>query len=166
MAIETEVKIKVDDGTFCQIMSDRRKKGMPLKFSLQQNIIYDTGNGGFMRIRREHGRITFTAKGKSDGRAISSREEIETLMEDNSSEFFDNLRRLSSGKAVYYEKNRANCYFDDCTISLDEFPRGSAHYVEIEGPKNQIKKYIRELGLSRMPVEKRSYFEILRAKNE
>ena len=161
MSIEIEVKIPVDDFTFNKIASDSRNGGLVPIFHRQRNIIYYNG-AGFFRVRYEAGKIIFTAKGKNSGNGINMREEIESVMENTDSLFFEDLKRLAEGSSFYYEKNRANIHLGDCVLSLDELSDGRK-FIEIEGSEEAIKKYIKHFGLEGRFLEKRSYSEILGA---
>lgn len=151
MAIETEVKIRVDEKTFYEISG---KYGNPESL-LQKNVIYKFENG-LLRMRSEGGKTFLTAKGKRLDDKFNSREEIETELP---AEFFSEFEKLGLGNPTYYEKSRASFRLQNCTICLDDL--NGRYFVEIEGDEEEIIENMNMLGLQDHPREKRSYLEII-----
>jgi len=162
MAIETEVKVRVDDTKLEEMTSFL---GNPEYFN-QINLFYQNG-GGFLRLRQEKGKTVITYKGERRDDKFGSREEIELLLEGE--EQVEVLRKIfekmGMNETLYYEKNRAQFDFGRCKIFLDLTPKGSFVEIEAKYPRD-IEKAMRFFGLEDKNIEKRSYLEILRDERE
>ncbi|MFA5084405.1 MAG: class IV adenylate cyclase [Candidatus Paceibacterota bacterium] len=159
MAIETEVKIRLDEKGLAGII---KKLGKP-EFFPQQNIFYQFPKG-FLRIRGENGKTYITLKGKNNSKEYNEREEIEFRVQTQSlSELRHLFGSLGMIEKLHYEKQRANFRLNDCIVSIDLLPDGKT-YIEIEGNREKITKNLRALDLIRYPRENRSYFEMLGGK--
>jgi len=156
--METEAKIKIGDSDVNHIVSLAGK----LKFSKQENIIYDLSNG-FVRIRNENDKTIITFKGKRKKSKLNLREETEFLVDTEKDKMKKIFSFLGLKNAFEYEKLRANFELNDCVVSVDLLPNNEK-YVEIEGKRKNILKNLEILGLSRRKIIKQAYQEIL--KNE
>ncbi len=150
-AIETEVKIGVDDGTFEEVYAEL---GRP-RFSIQKNLIYSVGKA-FLRLRQELGKTILTVKGARQEGEFTCREEVESQLTAN---VFEEMRKIMP-EAFYYEKKRAEAREPYCIIFFDILSDGRK-YIEIEGKEFHISKHRKKLGLENHPVEKRNYLELL-----
>ena len=154
MAIETEVKIPVDEETFNRLYHNEYR---PSSFVIQRILMYSFGES-FLRLRQEHNATILTVKGPRPNGELNIREEIESRLCDN---IFDELKK-SIPNAFYYEKKRATSMVPYCIICFDILDDGRK-YIEIESKiKGEIYRHRKRLGLDKHPVEKRSYLEILR----
>jgi len=154
MAIETEVKIQVDDETFNRVHNYLDKP----KFYTQRNIVYMLGST-VMRYRDENGHTLFTLKGPRQDQEITKREEIESELTWKMFSSFDKAKQLMPG-AFYYEKLRATTRIPYCIICFDILENGSK-YIELEGEEDEIIRHRKNLGLQDFPIEKRNYQELL-----
>lgn len=147
--IETEVKIRLDEKKYTEIFGLLK---MPKKF-LQENLIFENEDY-FFRIRLELGKNLFTIKSKK--RNGNSRQEIESEL---SEDIFDEVKKLDN--VFHYKKERINCGFFECAVSLDVLENGMK-FVEIEGDESAIKECLRVFGLDGFEIETRSYLEVLK----
>lgn len=155
MAIETEVKILVNERTFNRLY---REAHSPSSFAIQKNLIYMFGST-LVRLREESRDTILTFKGPRKRGKITQREEIEGKINWNMFQNFELARQLMPG-AFYYEKRRAISRVPNITICFDILENG-AKYIELEGSKDEIQCHKKRLGLDNHPIETRSYYELL-----
>lgn len=160
MAIETEVKIPVDDETFDRIYFEL---GAGFFFN-QRNMFYEV-NQGFLRLRLEQepdcpDRSFITFKGEKLKSKFNSRKELELFVGKDFETVQELLSLLGFSMNFEYSKKRINYKSTSGVVSLDILSNNS-RYVEIEGNERFIKENIRDFGLQKYALEQRSYFEIL-----
>lgn len=168
MAIETEVKIPVDEKTFERALEELWRFEILVyqikpEFKMEKNVFYKVP-AGFLRLRSYADSVSVTYKGKrEDSEKLNSREEIEFKYPERD---FDKLglllSRIGLEKEIEYQKQRANFYFRDGPIvSFDILPNGQ-RYIEIENTPEKIENIVSRLDLQNHPREKRSYLEIIK----
>jgi adenylate cyclase class IV len=154
MSIETEVKIRVNPER--KIDEIYKLMGKPV-WQTQNNYLFSF-NGNFLRLRYEAGKAFLTVKGAPLMGKYHGREEVECEIP---VEFFSGFSRIHRGYSdpVHYTKLRASTKLMNCQICLDKFYGN--YYLEIEGKEKHIKKVIKIWSLENLPVEKKSYLELL-----
>jgi len=157
---EIEVKFRVEN------LNALKRKLREVGFRMEtprtheMNTLYDLP-GEILRSRKELLRLrqygrkwTLTHKsGKRTGRH-SSREEIETVVEEGESMDLI-LRALGYAPSFRYEKFRAEWTDGNGQVVIDETPIGN--YCEIEGPPRWIDATAKELGVKRKEYIMRNY---------
>lgn len=156
--MEIEAKIELDRNKFDEI---HRKIGKP-KTNLQKNFVY-VFDSGILRIRDENGGAFITIKGKNKESKFSKRTEIECKIPQFFFRAFYGVRKLF-GNPFYYEKYRASERYGNCVVSLDRL--NGRYFVEIEGREDNINQGIKEFALHGLPIEKRSYVQIIQEQKD
>lgn len=151
-AVETEVKIRVNDP---DRMAERlREAGFTLSVarSFEANTLYDTSEGSLraaghiLRLRHVAGRSIVTFKGQEQSGSHKTREEIETEV-GSAAAAHTILDRLQLHPVFRYEKYRTEFKQggdDSGVVTLDETPIGN--FLELEGPGEWIDGNARRLG--------------------
>lgn len=148
---EIEVKFRVDD--LRTLTRKLRQAGFRLdtRRTHEMNTLYDLPGQvlrkrkQLLRLREYGGKWTLTHKsGKKTGRH-SSREELETVVEDGEHMELI-LRALGYAPSFRYEKFRAEWTDGKGHVVVDETPIGN--FGEIEGPSRWIDATAKTLGIS------------------
>lgn len=169
MAVETEIKLRVDSHT--PVRQRLRELGAePLGTVIEHNVILDRPDGSLrsqgcgLRLRSypgtASGRAVLTYKGPVRPGPMKSREEIEVSIEDGErgSEL---LRSVGFVPVLTYEKRRESWTIRGCRVELDE-PPAIGLFVEIEGAdESTIRQVQQELELERQPTVRDSYVRLL-----
>lgn len=160
MAIETEVKVRVDNKKFENLYA---KMGAGQFFD-QRNLFYALDEG-FLRLRLEQeqgcpDRSFLTFKGEKLKSKFNSRKELELFIGKDFETASELLLALGFRMNFEYSKKRINYKSGKCIVSLDIL-QDNSRYVEIEGSESSIKRNIRDLGLQKYPLEQRSYLQLL-----
>ena len=160
MPREIEIKFKVAD--LRDLTRQLRSLGFHLvtKRTHEMNTLYDLP-GGVLRKRRELLRIrkygsecTLTHKSGSKRAQHSSREELETKVEDG--KMLDAiLRALGYTPSFLYEKFRAEWADGKGHVVVDETPIGN--FCEIEGPPRWIDATAKKLDITREDYITKNY---------
>ena len=154
--IETEAKIQLSKEEFRELY---QRLGHP-EFVLQKNWGYVSENS-VIRVREEGEKkyVTLKRSNQAPGK-YNSREEIELMISDVGSvkRIFEILGLTNK---YYYEKKRATTNVGNCVVCLDSIAR-LGEFVEVEGEANNIEGVLEGFGLLNKPIERRSYFEMLR----
>jgi adenylate cyclase class 2 len=160
MSQETEIKFQVDD--LRALARELRTAGFHVttKRTHEMNALYDLP-GGVLRGRKELLRLrkygmkwTLTHKsGKKTGRH-SSREELETSVEDGKQMDLI-LRALGYAPSFRYEKFRAEWTDGKGQVVVDETPIGN--FCEIEGSSRWIDATAKKLGVSEADFITKNY---------
>ena len=160
MSQETEIKFQVDD--LRALARKLRAAGFHVttKRTHEMNTLYDLA-GGVLRGRKELLRLrkygmkwTLTHKsGKKTGRH-SSREELETSVEDGKQMDLI-LRALGYAPSFRYEKFRAEWTDGKGQVVVDETPIGN--FCEIEGSSRWIDATAKKLGVSEADFITKNY---------
>jgi adenylate cyclase class 2 len=161
---ETEVKLPASD--LAAIRQRLAAAGATVESARhdESNDLYDdagrklSGSGRTVRVRQAAGRAILTYKGAArfeSGARV--REERETDVSDRV-ETEAILRGLGLERRFRYEKRREEWRRGGCLVALDETPIGN--FVEIEGPPEEIRRVIAELGLDSSEAIPYSYPEL------
>jgi adenylate cyclase class 2 len=160
MSQEIEIKFRVDD--LRALSRKLRAAGFRLatRRTHEMNTLYDLP-GGLLRGRKELLRLrqygsewTLTHKaGKKTGRH-SSREELETSVEDGK-QMDSILRALGYAPSFRYEKFRAEWTDGKGQVVVDETPIGN--FCEIEGLPRWIDATAKKLGVSETEFITKNY---------
>jgi adenylate cyclase class 2 len=161
---ETEVKFHTPD---LASMAARLEQagGVLVKPRLfERNVRYEnaeaslSGRGVVLRLRQDDGvRLTYKEPAPQAMAGLAHRLELETSVGD-----FDLmeaiLAKLGYFPHVVYEKYRATYQLGAAEVVLDEMPYGN--FIEIEGPAENIRQAIHDLGLSEAPPIVASYMDL------
>lgn len=159
---ETEVKFHVRDLKKIETRLLKLKARLIQPRTHETNLRFDTPNNDLRKSKRvlrlrQDDKTRFTFKGpsaeKEDG--ITSRREIEFIVEDHESakQF---LEALGYQPVVFYEKFRATYELNNTHIMLDELPYGT--FIEIEGQNaEEIRSISNLLGLNWEAMIKAGY---------
>src|ERR1035438_5284815 len=159
MALETEIKFRVDD--LAALAARLESAGFRLETprSFESNVLYDTpdrqmrARTEILRIRSYAGRWTLTHKrlpGAGPGEDTHKhRIETETEVSDGDA-LAEVFLSLGLVPAFRYEKWRAEWQLGEGHCVVDETPIGN--YAELEGPAEWIDRAAVRLGLSPSPT--------------
>jgi adenylate cyclase class 2 len=151
MSQEIEIKFRVDD--LRALARQLRAAGFHVvtKRTHEMNTLYDLP-GGVLRARRELLRLreygkkwTLTHKSKKQTGRHSSREELETAVDDGQ-QMEMIVRALGYSPSFRYEKFRAEWTDGKGQVVVDETPIGD--FCEIEGAASWIDAVAKKLGVS------------------
>jgi adenylate cyclase class 2 len=151
MAREIEIKFRVAD--LRALARDLRTAGFRLvtRRTHEMNTLYDLpgdvlrGRKELLRIRKYGSEWTLTHKSKAKVGTHSSRQEIETKVEDGKN--LDLIvRALGYSPTFRYEKFRAEWADEKGKVVVDETPIGN--FCEIEGPPRWIDATAKKLGVA------------------
>jgi len=157
---EIEVKFRVDD--LRTLTRKLRQAGFRLdtRRTHEMNTLYDLPGQvlrkrkQLLRLREYGGKWTLTHKsGKKTGRH-SSREELETVVEDGEHMELI-LRALGYAPSFRYEKFRAEWTDGEGQVVVDETPIGN--FCEIEGSPRWIDATAKKLGVGRVEYIMKNY---------
>jgi adenylate cyclase class 2 len=160
MAIETEIKYRVNSAQSERVLKDLREfNATYIGEDFEENIIYGGGNlpqlNAILRIRKIGETTLLTFKKNLTGKAgIKEHIEHETIVKD-ASELEMMLEELGFSKCLIYEKRRKTWHFRKVEIVLDELPFGS--FMEIEGTFLSIKEAEMLLGADEFDTEYKTY---------
>ncbi len=167
MAIETEIKIKIDDHE--QLVSNLSALGAGYKgVVFQQDSYFDNAvadmvrGDSCLRLRSESDdrgnmlRSILCYKGSKLPGRVKARTEIETIVDNP-----ENMRQILEGIGykinLSYNKKREIWLFNDCEVCLDLLPLMGC-FVEIEGKdEEKVIETVSKLSLDLNDYERRSY---------
>ena len=131
---EAEIRKKLD--SFADKISD----------SLLLTTIYFNNpyNDATVRARLINSQATFTVKVKVPDKEFKIRKEYETKIE-NFSIFKKQLGILGFAQDKLQEKKRTTYKYKNSEIVIDKYPKIPS-YIEIEGPKEEIKEVLNKMG--------------------
>jgi adenylate cyclase, class 2 len=171
MAVELEIKLKVDD--HAAVVERLREAGARhVSDVLEINRFFDAPDGGLrtadrgLRIRTNRNLASdqvqhvLTYKGPRQPGPMKRREEIEfAVNEVDAAAAF--LSAMGYQKVRSFEKRRSTWTLGECEVVLDVVPYLGA-FVEIEGASiGEIERIQRDLGLSDAVCIKESYIALL-----
>jgi adenylate cyclase, class 2 len=171
LAIETEIKLRVDDlaAIALKVVAAGGKLVVPREF--EDNLLLDDGAGSLraahqlLRLRFTPSGMTLTFKGAPvPNVSFKQREEIETRVSDGDAavEIFGRLGfKVWSRYQKYreeYELALSGVAGGTAHIALDETPIGS--FVEVEGTDDGIRAAASLLGFSESAFIRESYFSL------
>lgn len=164
--LEIEVKIRLKD---LEKMKDAVVKSgaQPEKERFrEENTLYDFPSHVLrhkrcaLRLRKVQGKAFLTFKGAPQkSRRFKVREEFETEVK-NEKHLRKILRSLGFVPVFSYQKFRTVYRKGRLKICLDETQIGD--FLELEGERNDIAKFVRSLGFSRADLIKKDYVELFR----
>lgn len=160
MAIETEIKYRLNSEQFGQIEKDLEEfKATYIGEDFEENIIYGGGTlpdlNAVLRIRKIGEKTILTFKKHLAGNSgIKEQIEHETVVE-NATEIEQIIKELGFEKRLVYEKRRKTWHFREVEIVLDELPFGL--FVEIEGTFMAIKEAEMLFGADEFETEYKTY---------
>jgi predicted adenylyl cyclase CyaB len=153
---EIEAKIKLSQFNLKRVVE---KLGEPEYFD-QENIFYRSKSDN-LRVRYEKNKIILTRKGEAEKSKYKKREEVEWEFSGTREELEKLMIERKYSRVFGYIKKRANYNHDGCVVSIDLLPNKD-RYIEIESDsESDIERVVEFLGLDILPLEKRSYLEIL-----
>jgi adenylate cyclase class 2 len=167
---ETEVKIRVSEGSLSSIRRKLREFGFQQKAerAKEENLLFDFSSGKLaesgsaLRLRRYGSKKLLTFKGpRIEDPRLKIREEIETGIDD-----FVLMRRIleSLGMSTCFEygKYREKFLFSggtsDVEVCIDETPVGC--FVEIEGSASSIEEVAHAMGWTPDQFINRNYVDL------
>lgn len=170
MALETEVKIRVDTEDLESIRQVLRDAGFRVEHPRAEevNCLFDWPDGRLaedgcaLRLRRYGARYLLTYKGKLiDDPLFKRREELQTQIADFSS-MLRILESLGFRVAFRYDKVREKYISSDgkVEVCIDETPIGC--FVEIEGSEEMIETIAERFGWDRSQFINRNYVNLYR----
>lgn len=170
---ELEIKIAIDsEELFKKTFKICTKLfGSPSSHLLQLDEYYDTPDGQLkkqdlvIRIRSHNDKKTIALKSPRIDlpSGMTSRIELEFLSAEGS-QVHEQLIHQGLGPNESAEKERWTFVHHDCEIVLDKLPFIGT-FVEIEGPHEEaIQEVVALLGLSKCPVVRKNYGELMKAK--
>lgn len=169
---EIEVKFRVED--LDGFRSRLKKLGAELVWQgTEKNYYLDTPDqklhraGQVLRVREWSGHSnSFTFKedvAGQDDKKYKVRTKLQIEVSD-APVLLEILKKLGQKPFLEYKKERAHYKLGKNHIELDRL--GRDHFVEIEGAKFEIDRLVGLLGLDWSAREKRSYVELVKAKNK
>ncbi len=167
--IEIEAKWRADEQEHERLRAALRRAGASHIGAVREiNTIFDSIDGAVrtrgqvLRVRLlDDGDSVLTLKGLATYReGIKTREETELHLTDRDA-MLSILSSLGFSPVLEYEKARESWDFDGVVVELDTLAFG--HFVEIEGPEDQIRRGAELLGLDMGKTERRGYPGMMRA---
>jgi adenylate cyclase class 2 len=152
MAKEIEVKFRVSDLRALTRSLKGAKFHLVTRRTHEMNTLYDLPgqvlrkHKELLRLRQYGAEWKLTHKGRGKVGRHSSREELETKVEDGK-KMDAILRALGYSPSFRYEKFRAEWSDGKGNVVLDRTPIGD--FAEIEGPPRWIDQTAKKLGVSR-----------------
>jgi predicted adenylyl cyclase CyaB len=165
--LEIEVKVRTDDlqGTRQKILSSGAILVKERYYEV--NTLYDfrerelLAKGRALRVRTIGKRVYLTFKGPTQkSRRFKIREELETEVK-NARQMKKILKALGFKSIFEYAKHRTVFRKGTLSICLDETAAGN--FIELEGEREKIARFLKLLKIPRKYWIKLSYIEILRA---
>lgn len=167
MAKEIEIKFRISSPHRIR----RRLKELGAEShgkSFEDNLLFDTKEGRLrkrdemLRVRTAGGKKTLTFKGGRDKKGrLKSREEIETLIEDEPEKLVKLFEGIGFAVAGRYQKERETWSYKGAEVLIDRTPMG--WFVEIEGSPGAIRKVAAGLGLDMDKGTAADYLELWRS---
>ncbi|MCX5661105.1 MAG: class IV adenylate cyclase [Planctomycetota bacterium] len=171
MSIEIEAKMKVEDVSHLEasLLNLGAVKGPHIHevntfFDTRHHSLKSTDQG--LRIRIERARegkddtITITHKGPRAHSKLKSRFETELRVNDAAAAA-SLLGALGYHPVLSFEKLRRKWTLDACNVDIDTLPH-LGHFVEIEGPSDNVVLGVREkLHLGGLPIVRASYIALM-----
>jgi adenylate cyclase class 2 len=172
MAIETEVKLRVDDPASLRRRLEELGAEVDAPRHFEDNFVLDfpggtlRARGCLIRLRMAGTESILTYKGPARAEGpFKSREEVETRVEDCNA-MLDVLGRLGLTLWFRYQKFREQFRLQlsgepgesTLHIALDETPVGS--YAEVEGSEASIRLLASRLGYSELDFLRDSYYAL------
>jgi len=163
--VETEAKVRVSDP------AELRKKILELGARLhreryfEENGLYDFPgrvlfkDGRALRVRTIGKKAYLTFKGRPQkSRTFKIREEFETEVK-SARELRKILASLGLKPTFAYQKHRTVFRKGPLKICLDELEIGN--YLELEGPRHDIIRFAKSVGIPRKELIKRDYVQLI-----
>ncbi len=169
MALEIEIKLKVDD--FRQTAQKLQQLGAKFEGDfLQIDSYYDDNKDSLvksdrcLRIRKHINHIgqaiELTYKGARENHRFKSRREI-GLKVDKADELAELFEQLGYTARLTLEKKRSLWDYKNCKVAIDELPL-LGKFVEIEGPDDAVIEQVqKELGLGSIEHQPLSYAHLM-----
>ncbi|MFZ0318589.1 MAG: class IV adenylate cyclase [Candidatus Sulfotelmatobacter sp.] len=162
MASNQEIEIKFRVADMRKLARNLRKAGFRIvtKRTHEMNTLYDLPGGilrgkqQLLRLRKYGSEWTLTHKAKKKTRRHSSREELETAVDDGKKMVMI-LRALDYAPSFRYEKFRAEWTDGKGQIVVDETPIGN--FCEIEGTPRWIDAIAKKLGVNEAEYITKNY---------
>jgi adenylate cyclase class 2 len=153
MAVETEIKLRLEGGIGGMISKLRTLGYLPGPRELEADQLYDFPDGSLrlsgrlLRLRSRGSRWLLTYKGPATPGPHKSREELETGIEDGTT-LSTILAALGYVPAFRYEKYRTTFRRDgeEGSVTIDETPIGV--FLELEGEGDWIDRTATVLGFT------------------
>jgi len=143
---EIEVKIlEIDE-------DEIRKKSDSFADKINDNVLLTTitfsnpYNDVLVRLRKINDEIIFTTKIRIPDKKFKIRKEYETKINDLKI-FKKQLEILGFKQVMLQEKKRTTYKYKNSEVVIDIYPK-MPPYIEIEGPKEEIKEIVDKLGYS------------------
>jgi adenylate cyclase class 2 len=168
MPLEIEVKFHLaapEPMRLALLALGARSQGRHLEHNLRLEDRSDSlrAGGSILRLRRDRRcTLTFKSRPAQASRDFKVAEELEVEVSDGDT-MAQILLRLGFAPVQSYEKWRETLRIERCTCCLDEMPFG--HFLEIEGPAEEIRPLSARLGLAwerRIMFTYLQIFEMLR----
>jgi len=163
--VEVEVKIRLEDPAAIEHTLLRLGASLVKARFLESNTLYDFASRALterqcaLRLRRAGRKAFLTFKGAPQkSRRFKVREEFETEIK-NEKALRHILRSLRLSPVFEYEKFRTVYQKGRLKICVDETAIG--YFLELEGERNEIMKFVRALGFQRHDLIKKDYVELL-----
>ncbi|MDH7512519.1 MAG: class IV adenylate cyclase [Clostridiales bacterium] len=162
--VEIEVKIRLDDLEKTKAALLKLGAKIEKERFLEENTLYDLSSQTLrqkrcaLRFRKVQNKAFLTFKGAPQkSRRFKVREEFETEVK-NEKHLRKILRSLGFFPVFSYQKFRTVYRKGRLKVCLDETEAGN--FLEVEGEKSDIAKFVRCLGFSRADLIKKDYVEL------
>jgi len=167
--MEIEAKWGVDERAHERLRAVLREAGASHAGTVREiNTIFDSADdalklsGRVLRLRRlDDNHTILTFKGPATYReGIKLRQETELPLTDHDA-MLGILNGLGFSATLEYQKTRESWELDGVVVALDTLAFG--HFVEIEGPEDEIRRTADLLGLDMDKTERQGYPSMMRA---
>jgi adenylate cyclase class 2 len=163
--LEIEAKIRIENPEeMARILQEKGAELVRERY-FEENTLWDfpartlTKNQQALRLRKIKKRAYLTFKGaQKKSRQFKIRDEFETEVR-NTLQMKKILKSLGLIPSFQYQKYRTVFRTKNLTICLDELPIGN--FIECEGERNHIVRFIQSLGFSRSDFIKKDYISLL-----
>ena len=167
--IEVEAKWEADEREHERLRIVLRQAGASHTDTVHEtNALFDSADGALresrnvLRLRRlDDGHSILAHKGQATYReGVKTREETELHVADHDA-MIAILNSLGFTVSLEYEKTRESWQLEGVVVALDILAFG--HFVEIEGPDDEIRRTADLLGLDMAKTKRRGYPSMMRA---
>lgn len=164
--VEIEVKVKIKDIKAIKERILHRGARLEKERFHEENTLYDFPSQALykkqhaLRLRKMNKKIFLTFKGPPQkSRKFKIREEYETEVK-NEKQLRKILKSLGLIPVFNYQKYRAVFRKKRLKICLDETSIGN--FIELEGERNDIVKFAKDLGISKTEFIKLDYIQLMK----
>jgi adenylate cyclase class 2 len=177
--IEVETKLKIDnighiEERVKELIGEYKGEKTEIDIYFDHPDMQILSGGRALRVREADGKYRLTYKGPKKDDETTSREEIEIGIE-SAMEMIKILDELGFYEICEVKKLRKTYLLKDLIITLDNVA-DLGEFIEVEGKasndrefeekKDEIFKFLKELGLSTGAISQKSYLEMLLDENK